>query len=67
MDGADAARPTKRPRLSDQTRTVVGRDIHTELVGKLHDLMGLERAADLDALSRVALCVGTLLTSSETY
>ena len=60
MDKVDAGRPTKRPRLSDQTPTGVKNDLESELVGKLYDLMGMDRGVDLDCTSHGALFVDHL-------
>lgn len=56
-DRVEAGRPTKRPRLSDQTSAGVKNDLESDLVGKLCDLMGMDRGVDLDCLSHGALFV----------
>ena len=61
MDRTDVGRPTKRPCLSDQTLSSDKNDLESELVGKLHDLMGMDRGVDLDGINHEALFVNNLL------
>lgn len=60
MDRTDVGRPTKRPCLSDQTLGSDKDDLESELVGKLHDLMGTDRGVDLHGIDHGSLFVNNL-------
>lgn len=59
IDRIDAGRPTKRPRLSEQTLSGIKTDLDSELAGKLYELMGMDRGVDLDFSGHAALFVDT--------
>lgn len=57
IDRVNAGRPTKRPRLSDQTLSCLENDLQSELATKLCELMGMDRGVDLDFSGHAALFV----------